>query len=215
VEWAAEIPSPRHINALLKLIPWRPLAASWVVNRSLDLETAVMINRIFTEIIIAPAYDEGVFDVLTKKKNRRLITYDPETLVKPSNPYEIKTMLWGYLAQEWDNVNEDINDWRVMTNRSPSKQEFDAMLFGWRTVSLLNSNAIALCYPQQAIGLGIGQTSRIDSVSISIWKARKFKHDLNLAVCASDGFFPYRDSIGRAVSGGRESRDPTRWFQRR
>lgn len=179
-----------------------PFGGIVVVNRSLDLETAVMINRIFTEIIIAPAYDEGVFEVLTKKKNRRLITFDPETLIKPSNPIEIKTMLWGYLAQQWDSVNEDINDWRVVTNRKPTKEEFEAMLFGWKTVSLLNSNAIALCYPQQAIGLGIGQTSRIDSVSISIWKARKFKHDLNLAVCASDGFFPYRDSIDELYQAG-------------
>lgn len=179
-----------------------PFGGIVVVNRSLDLETAVMINRIFTEIIIAPGYDEGVLDVLMKKKSRRLISYDPSFLTKISNPHEIKTMLWGYLAQDWDLVSEDIESWKVVSRRQPSPEEFQAMIYGWRAVSLLKSNAIALAYPQQIIGFGIGQTSRIDSTSIAIWKAKKFNHDLNRAICASDGFFPYRDSIDELYQAG-------------
>ncbi|MFA7543208.1 MAG: bifunctional phosphoribosylaminoimidazolecarboxamide formyltransferase/IMP cyclohydrolase [Candidatus Cloacimonadaceae bacterium] len=179
-----------------------PFGGIVVVNRSLDLEAAVMINRIFTEIIIAPGYDDGVLDVLMKKKSRRLIGYDPSFLIKPKNFYEVKTMLWGYLAQEWDLMPEAIEDWRVVSQRQPTKAEFNAMLYGWKAVSLLKSNAIALSYADRVIGMGIGQVSRIDSTSIAIWKARKFKHDLNIAVCASDGFFPYRDSIDELYQAG-------------
>lgn len=179
-----------------------PFGGIVVVNRSLDLETAVMINRIFTEIIIAPAYEDGVLDILMKKKSRRLISYDPSFLIKPSNPNELKTMLWGYLAQDWDLVDEDIQDWKVVSRRQPSPEEFKAMIFGWKAVSLLKSNAIALAYQDQIVGFGIGQTSRIDSTSIAIWKAKKYNHDLRRAICASDGFFPYRDSIDELYQAG-------------
>jgi phosphoribosylaminoimidazolecarboxamide formyltransferase/IMP cyclohydrolase len=179
-----------------------PFGGIVVVNRRLDLETAVMINRIFTEIIIAPGYEDGVLDVLMKKKSRRLISYDPSFLIKASNPYEVKTMLWGYLAQDWDMVSEEIADWKVVSSRQPSKAEFEAMLYGWKSVSLLKSNAIALAYEDRIVGFGIGQTSRIDSTSIAIWKAKKFDHDLSRAACASDGFFPYRDSIDELYQAG-------------
>jgi phosphoribosylaminoimidazolecarboxamide formyltransferase / IMP cyclohydrolase len=179
-----------------------PFGGIVVVNRQLDLQTAVMINRIFTEIIIAPGYEDGVLDVLRKKKSRRLISYEPSFLSKASNPMEIKTMLWGYLAQEWDRVIEKMDSWQVVTRRQPTQTEFDALLYGWKAVSLLKSNAIALAYPSYVVGLGIGQTSRIDSTSIAIWKANKFQHDLKRAVCASDGFFPYRDSIDELYQAG-------------
>ncbi len=90
----------------------------------------------------------------------------------------------------------------MVTHKQPTRAEFDGMLYGWKAVSLLKSNAIALAYPDQIIGMGIGQVSRIDSTSIAIWKARKFKHDLSLSVCASDGFFPYRDSIDELYQAG-------------
>lgn len=179
-----------------------PFGGIVVVNRKLDLEAAVMINRIFTEIIIAPGYEDGVLDVLMKKKSRRLISYDTAFLIKPRNPLEIKTMQWGYLAQEWDIVADNMDGWRVTTHKHPSREEFAAMQYGWKAVSMLKSNAIALAYADQIIGMGIGQTSRIDSTSISIWKAKKFNHDLKRAVCASDGFFPYRDSIDELYQAG-------------
>ena len=76
------------------------------------------------------------------------------------------------------------------------------MIYGWKAVSLLKSNAIALAKADQILGLGIGQTSRIDSTSIALWKAKKFHHELSQAICASDGFFPYRDSIDELYQAG-------------
>lgn len=179
-----------------------PFGGIVAVNRPLDMETAVCINRIFTEIIIAPAYEPGVLDVLIKKKDRRLIQYDPDFLKKPSNPFEMKSMWWGYLVQDWDMVNVDISQWRVVTSKQPTQEQFDAMVWGWKVASLLRSNAIALTTHDQVMGLGIGQTSRIDSTAIAIWKAKKFNHDLSKAVCASDGFFPYRDSVDELYQHG-------------
>ncbi len=103
-----------------------PFGGIVVVNRSLDLETAVMINRIFTEIIIAPNYEPGVLEVLQKKKSRRLIRYSQSLLEKPANPLEIKTLTWGYLAQDWDLVNEGIENWQVVTQKQPTQEEFKA-----------------------------------------------------------------------------------------
>jgi phosphoribosylaminoimidazolecarboxamide formyltransferase/IMP cyclohydrolase len=179
-----------------------PYGGIVAVNRPLDLETAVMINRIFTEIIIAPGYEAGVLDIPKKKKDRRLIEYDPDLLKRPRNPFEIKTLLWGYLVQDWDLVNEDISSWRVVSQRQPSQKEFDAMVFGWKVVSRLRSNAIALTAEDRVMGLGIGQTSRIDSTTFAVYKARKFDHDLSQAICASDGFFPYRDSVDEIYQHG-------------
>lgn len=179
-----------------------PFGGIVVVNRPLDLDTATLINRVFTEIIIAPGYISGVLELLRKKKDRRLISYPPAMLEKPVNPLEIKTLLWGYLAQEWDLVSEAIEPWRVVTQRQPSPQEFKAMLYGWKAVSLLKSNAIVLCREDRVLGFGIGQTSRIDSTSLAIWKASKYGHCLTGAICASDGFFPYRDSIDEVYQHG-------------
>ena len=179
-----------------------PYGGIVVVNRPLDLESAVLINKIFTEIIIAPAYEPGVLESLEKKKDRRLIRYDEEFIAKPANPYQLKALTWGYLVQDWDLCPEGIEDWKVVSKRQPSQEEFEAMIFGWKCVSYLNSNAIALTTKDKAIGLGFGQTSRVDSTTIAIMKATKFGHDLSSAVCASDGFFPFRDSIDELYQHG-------------
>lgn len=179
-----------------------PFGGIIIVNRVLDLETAILINKIFTEIIIAPGYQDGVLEVLQKKKDRRLIQYNTGWLEKPSNTLELKTLYWGYLLQQWDLVNDDISTWRVVTSRQPSQYEFDAMTFGWKVVSILKSNAIAITTDDRTIGMGIGQTSRIDSTDIAIMRAKKFGHDISKAICASDGFFPFRDSIDELYQQG-------------
>lgn len=179
-----------------------PFGGIVVINRSLDLETAVLINRIFTEIIIAPDYDASVLDILRKKKDRRLIQYDPEILAQPSSAMELKTTYFGYLLQQWDLKIGDLKDWRVVTNRQPTQEEFDAMYFGWKTVAILKSNAIALTTDDRTLGLGIGQTSRIYSTEIALAHARQFGHDLSSAICASDGFIPFRDTIDTLYQNG-------------
>lgn len=165
------------------------------VNQPLDLETARRINSIFTEIILAPEYQPGVLELLRKKKNRRLIRFSPEILSRPQSPWELKNLSHGWLLQEWDPLADDPQSWTVVTSRQPSEQELKALGFAWKVVSLLRSNAIAITGADRVYGLGGGQTSRIDSTWLALHKAAKFGHDLSGAVCASDGFFPFRDSV--------------------
>lgn len=165
------------------------------LNRALDLETAQKIDQVFTEIIIAPAYEDGVLDWLRRKKNRRLISFDFGLLAQRIEGFELKHLLQGWLLQSRDQVNEDPQTWRTVTQIKPSPRELEAMRFGWKVVSLLRSNAIALTAEDRTLGLGAGQTSRIDALQLAVWKAGTFGHDLGGAICASDGFLPFRDSI--------------------
>jgi len=165
------------------------------MNRSLDLKTAEFINRVFTEIIIAPEYEAGVLEFLKKKKNRRVIKYNPELLNNYPEPWEMKCLTYGWLLQSWDLVQENPAEWKVVSKRQAEKDEWEALIFAWKVVSLLRSNAIAITGKDQVYGLGSGQTSRIDSTHIALWKAQRYGHNLKGAVCASDGFFPFRDSV--------------------
>ena len=170
------------------------------VNRPLDLETANLIDRIFTEIIIAPAYEPGVLDFLRRKKNRRLIQAGSELSNKAD--WELKDLPQGWLLQSRDHVLETPESWDIVTQRKPDPAELEALSFAWKTVSLLRSNAIALTGTDRVFGFGAGQTSRIDALHLALWKAQKFGHDLSGAVCASDGFFPFRDSIDELHAHG-------------
>jgi phosphoribosylaminoimidazolecarboxamide formyltransferase/IMP cyclohydrolase len=172
------------------------------LNRPLDLETARQINQIFTEIIIAPDYEDGVLDFLRKKKNRRLIRWEAQVLEPRQYPWELKQLMQGWLLQERDLVNEDPATWRVVTRREPAAAELRALQFAWKVAALLRSNAIALTGADRVFGLGAGQTSRIDALQLAVMKARKFGHSLGGAVCASDGFFPFRDSIDALCAAG-------------
>ncbi len=182
--------------------PVSPYGGIVSLNRSLDMETAALINSIFTEIIIAQDYEAGVLELLQKKKNRRLIRYAPSFLQKPATSWELKALAQGYLAQEWDLVQDPPQTWRVVSNRQPSLREYQALAYGWKVVSLLKSNAIVLNTEDRVLGMGSGQTSRIDSTSLAIWKAKKYGHELKGAVCASDGFFTYRDSVDEVYQQG-------------
>ncbi|NLK49399.1 MAG: bifunctional phosphoribosylaminoimidazolecarboxamide formyltransferase/IMP cyclohydrolase [Candidatus Cloacimonetes bacterium] len=165
------------------------------VNQILDMETAQEINRIFTEVIIAPGYAPGVLDWLKKKKNRRLVSFDLNQLHGDFSSLEIKSTLTGFLAQDWDLPTGDEAAWQVVTQLKPDPQTMEDLRWGWKVVSLLRSNAIAISSAQQVLGLGMGQTSRVDAVHQALWKAENFDHRLQGSICASDGFFPFADSI--------------------
>lgn len=179
-----------------------PYGGIIVVNRSLDLVAAQAINKIFTEIIIAPGYEPGVVEFLTRKKDRRLLQYDAALMDSPAVPRQVRALTLGYLVQDWDTFSEDRSAWQVVTERQPTPEEYQALCFAWKTVAVMNSNAIAITGPDRSLGLGLGQTSRIDSTSIAVMKATKYGHSLKGAVCASDGFFPFRDSIDEVHKHG-------------
>ncbi len=179
-----------------------PFGGIIIVNKPLDLECAQEINKIFTEIIIAPKYDSGVLEFLQKKKNRRLITFDKNKVLKLKDKMSLVSCMNGYLAQDVDIDRDNQEQWKIATTRQPTEQEWEALKFGWNCVASLKSNAVAFTSNDRTLGLGIGQTSRIDSTEIAINKADKFSLSLQNSICASDGFFPFRDSIDQLVKYG-------------
>jgi phosphoribosylaminoimidazolecarboxamide formyltransferase/IMP cyclohydrolase len=175
--------------------PLSPFGGIIIVNCPLDIDTVHKINEIFTEIIIAPDFDYAALELLKKRKDRRLVSYIPDLVRAERHELGVKSIVSGYLVQEWDKTVTLEEDWQIVTTKQPTKPEMEALRFAWRTVSILKSNAIALTSHDRTYGLGMGQTSRIDSTEIAIRKALQFGHDLSASVCASDGFFPFRDSI--------------------
>ncbi len=175
--------------------PLSPFGGIIAVNQTLDLVTVSKINEIFSEIIIAPAFETDAMEILKKRKDRRLVVFDRDKVIAERPDFEVKSIVSGYLVQDWDKTIALEDGWKIVTHRQPDSDEYEALRFAWKTVSILKSNAIALTSKDQTLGLGIGQTSRIDSTEIAINKAIRFGHDLSSSVCASDGFFPFRDSV--------------------
>ncbi len=174
-----------------------PFGGIVIMNKQLDLEAAKEINKVFTEIIISPEFSEDVLAFLKKKKNRRLIKLNFEKLKYMKSQKNIRSLLNGLLVQDSDMLEDNYEDWKIVTENKPSESEIKALKFGWKVVATLKSNAVCFTTDDRTIGLGIGQTSRVDSTEIAIFKAHKFGLEIQNSICASDAFFPFRDSIDK------------------
>jgi phosphoribosylaminoimidazolecarboxamide formyltransferase / IMP cyclohydrolase len=178
-----------------------PFGGIIVVNRPLDLATAELIAEIFSEVIIAPSFDDDALALLSKKKNLRLMV-NSETSA-PAPGLEIRSTVGdSFLIQRGDADTVSTADWKVVTKRPPTDAERDALLFGWRVVKHLKSNAIAYAAHDRTLGIGAGQMSRIDSSRIAIWKASEAKLSLTGSIVASDAFFPFPDGLIAAAEAG-------------
>jgi phosphoribosylaminoimidazolecarboxamide formyltransferase/IMP cyclohydrolase len=179
-----------------------PFGGIVISNRTLDMEAALEINKIFTEIIIAPEFPEEVLERLKKKKNRRLITFNMELLKSLAGNNNIRSCMNGVLLQKEDIACDNEKEWKVVTERKPSETEWEKLKFAWKTVNHLKSNAIAICREDRTIGLGMGQPSRIDSTEIALSKAKKFGLSVKNCALGSDAFFPFRDTIDTVAMEG-------------
>ncbi len=169
-----------------------------ITNSQVDKATAEEINKLFFEIIIAPAYEKEALDILKQKKNRRILVLNKY----PDTPYQIRSAFNGYLYQEKDFKNETQEDLQFVTNNKPDERQIQDLLFANKIVKHLKSNAIAIVKDKQLIGAGMGQPSRVDALRQAIAKAHRFGFDLNDAVMASDAFFPFADSVEIAYKEG-------------
>ena len=169
-----------------------------ITNREIDEETAVEIDRLFFEVILAPAFKKSALKKLQSKKNRIILqqgNYDfPER--------QFRSMLNGVIEQDKDLKTEKKEDLRPVTDRKPTEREIDDLLFANKIVKHTRSNAIVLVKNKQLIASGVGQTSRVDALKQAIAKARAFNFDLSEAVLASDAFFPFADSVEIAHHAG-------------
>lgn len=170
-------------------------------NRSVDEATAQAISEMFVEAVLAPAFDPAALKTLQSKKNLRLIQSAEATNHRP-RAIDIKTISGGFLLQDTDNVDSGKLEYKVVTKREPSPEEWTALKFGWRVCKWIKSNAIVYCLKDRTIGIGAGQMSRVDSSNIAVEKAGRMGLDLTGTVMASDAFFPFRDGIDVAAQSG-------------
>jgi phosphoribosylaminoimidazolecarboxamide formyltransferase/IMP cyclohydrolase len=170
-------------------------------NREVDLDTAEAVIESFFEVIVAPGYTEKALTKFKEKKNLRILEASAG-LFSPLDYIKCYPIIGGVLIQQNDSSMEDHNGWDVVSQREPTKEELEDLDFAWKVVKWIKSNAIVLAKDLQTIGIGTGQPSRVDSVEISILKAKKHEHETEGSVLASDAFFPFRDSIDKAKEAG-------------
>ncbi|MFQ6003824.1 MAG: bifunctional phosphoribosylaminoimidazolecarboxamide formyltransferase/IMP cyclohydrolase, partial [Candidatus Zixiibacteriota bacterium] len=170
------------------------------LNRVVDLETAKKIHdTFFVECVVAPGYEPEAFELLKKKKNRRFLAC-PELLEpKRDKVNEVKIIKGGALVQTLDDHQIKESDLNVVTEISPTPKQIKSLLFAWRMVKHVKSNAILLAQGERTVGIGAGQMSRVDS---SIIAARKAGKKAKGSVLASDAFFPKRDGVDAAAQAG-------------
>jgi phosphoribosylaminoimidazolecarboxamide formyltransferase / IMP cyclohydrolase len=166
-------------------------------NRQIDEETAVKMKEIFLEIIIAPAFTEKALEILSVKKNLRLLTIDMSESTKVNQ--RLTSVSGGLLIQDDDYFSIDDGEVSIPTNRKPTEKEWADLLFAWKVVKHIKSNAILLAKDQMTIGVGAGQMNRVGAAEIAIKQAGE--KNLN-AVMASDAFFPMDDTVEAAGRAG-------------
>jgi len=176
-----------------------PFGGIIICNRPLTEALAKVISEIFSEVIIAPDFEPEARSVLQKKKNLRLIRLATSaTSAKPA--VDIRSVCGGMLVQDADVAEEATR--KIVTKRRPTKTELKAMLFGWRVVKHVKSNAIVYAKADRTLGIGAGQMSRIDASRIAIWKAKEAGLLLKGSAVASDAFFPFPDGLIAAAEAG-------------
>ena len=164
-------------------------------NCKVDAAAAQEVTKIFTEVVIAPEYDDAALDVLRAKKNLRVIRM---TSAEPQ-AVEFKQISGGVLVQTTDDHKLDREQLNVVTRRQPTEEEIPALLFGWIVCKHTKSNAIVYARADQTVGVGAGQMSRVDSVKLGAMRAQL---PVAGSVLASDAFFPFRDGIDEAARHG-------------
>ena len=169
-----------------------------ISNKSIDVETAEEINKLFCEVVIAPGFEESAIKLLKSKKNRILLVLKNTDL----NDQQLRTCLNGVLTQDKDSLTDPATDFKTCTEKSPNKSEIKDLEFASKICKHTKSNTIVLAKNLQLISSGTGQTSRVDALKQAIEKSNNFKFDLNNSVMASDAFFPFPDCVEIAHKSG-------------
>lgn len=171
-------------------------------NRELDADTAqLIVDKQFSEVIIAPSVSAAAAEAVSAKKNVRLLTCGEWGSERPA-AFDYKRVNGGLLIQEKDNGMVSKADLKVVTKVAPSSEQMDELLFAWKVAKMVKSNAIIYAKDGRTIGVGAGQMSRVNSARIAAIKAEHAGLEVKGAVMASDAFFPFRDGIDNAAKAG-------------
>jgi phosphoribosylaminoimidazolecarboxamide formyltransferase/IMP cyclohydrolase len=168
-------------------------------NRRIDAKTAFEMSKIFLEIIIAPDFEEEALEILTAKKNIRLLKLDSIEKKRSQKVMDMKKVYGGLLIQDIDDALFKEEDLKIVTERIPTKKEMEDMIFAWKVVKHIKSNGIVLAKNQQTVGIGPGQVNRIWAVENAI---RQAMVEVKGSVLASDAFFPFADCVEAAAKAG-------------
>jgi phosphoribosylaminoimidazolecarboxamide formyltransferase/IMP cyclohydrolase len=191
----------KAFQAALRCDPVSAFGGIIGLNKKVDLETAKGIQASgFMECVIAPGFDKGSLKLLSKKKNLRIIQIDLNDFNESiEHDLDFKSVIGGLLLQEKDTKQIGLNDLKVVTKQSPSATQMESLLFGWKVIKHIRSNAVILVKGKKTVGIGCGQTSRVESTKLAIKKAGK---NAKNALMVSDAFIPKKDNIAIAAKAG-------------
>lgn len=167
------------------------------LNRKVDVPTAKEIVETFVEVVIAPGYEKAALEIFSNQPNLRVL--DVEGLPMKIEGLEMRRVVGGMLIQDFDLVTFDKDKLKVVTKRTPTDDEMEALEFAWKVCKHVKSNAIVITNKNATLGVGAGQMSRVDSARIAVMKARV---DLKGSVAASDAFFPFSDGLQVLAEAG-------------
>ena len=167
------------------------------LNRVCTIAVAEAISGVFVEIVLAPSFEDRALSILSKKKNLRVLEVGDVTARE--NKLEVRNIDGGILVQDTDTSVLTLDEIKTVTKAAPSDSEMKVMLFGWKVLKHVKSNAILLVKDNETIGIGAGQVSRVDAVNIALKKAGE---RLDNSILCSDAFFPFRDSIDKIANTG-------------
>jgi phosphoribosylaminoimidazolecarboxamide formyltransferase/IMP cyclohydrolase len=169
------------------------------LNRKVDAAVARSIIEVFSEVIVAPDYDDYALDIFRSKKNLRVLRAGALRSDAVETEVEYKQISGGFLVQDQDPHRIDAAELKIVTHRHPTDAELRSMTLAWSVCKHVKSNAIVLANETQTLGVGAGQMNRVDSVRIAAMRAERFNLSLTGAALASDAFFPFRDSVDEAA----------------
>lgn len=190
------------IDAYRKALACDPVSAFGSViafTVPVNAGTADAVSSLFVEVIVAPSFSDEAVEILGRKKNLRVLE---GRATWPPNSLDYKRVRGGVLVQERPRTVIDDEGWKVVTTREPTTEERRDLLFVWRAVAAVKSNAIVLARDGATIGIGAGQMSRVDAAFLAVHKAQQQAHDTKGAVLGSDAYFPFRDGIDQAAEAG-------------
>ena len=168
------------------------------INGPVDGATAAHLTSLFLECVVAPAFEPEARERLAAKANLRLLELGPEAIARASRR-QLRSVLGGVLAQDLDDQPVDESVWQVVSRRQPTAGELEDLRFAWRLVRHVRSNAITVAKAGQSLGIGAGQMNRVGSARITLETAGDKARG---AVLASDGFFPFDDTVRLAAGCG-------------
>ncbi|HEV8360250.1 MAG TPA: bifunctional phosphoribosylaminoimidazolecarboxamide formyltransferase/IMP cyclohydrolase, partial [Candidatus Thermoplasmatota archaeon] len=169
------------------------------LNRAVDLATAEDLGKLFLEVVAAPGYAQDARAHLEQKKNIRLLEVPGLDAKGHFGGLQVRSITGGLLMEDRDILEPDISTWRVVTKVKPTPAMMDSMVFAFKTVRHVRSNSVLFVQGERTVGVGGGQTARVDAARLALWKGGE---RIRGSVMASDAFFPFRDAVDEAAQAG-------------